>query len=91
MSRFRGLGSRLVSGLCVVLLSWAPAGCGFERLQATLPAAVEGFTLSDLGDIQNDQRLTDDEKRQRIREAVGATDDEGGDRLVEFLLTLDVP
>jgi hypothetical protein len=73
------------------LITAGTAGCGFDRLEPTLPDAVAGFTLADLEDIQDDERLTDDEKRELIREAVGAPDDESGDRLVEFLLDLNVP
>lgn len=69
----------------------AATGCGFERLQPTLPDAVAGFTLADLEDIQNDERLTDDEKRAAIRAAIDAPDTPEGDRLVEFLLDLNVP
>ncbi len=81
----------IIACLCTSLLGTSLTGCGFDRLQATLPAAVQGFTLSDLEDIQNDERLTDDEKKEQIREAVDAPDDESGDRLVDFLLTFDVP
>jgi hypothetical protein len=67
------------------------AGCGFDRIQPPLPDAIPDFSLDDLGTIQNDDALTDDEKREAIRVAVGAPDDEAGDRLVEFLFTLNVP
>ncbi len=66
-------------------------GCGLDRLDPVLPAEVAGFTLADLDDIQDDERLTDDEKREAIRTAVGAPDTDEGDRLVEFLLTFNVP
>jgi hypothetical protein len=82
-----GLSLLLASVIVMVSL----AGCGFERIHAVLPAAVPGFTLADLKLIQDDTRLTDTEKRQQIREAVGAPDDEDGDRLVEFLLNFTVP
>lgn len=82
---------RVLLASSLVVLFAAAAGCGFERLQPTLPDAVAGFTLADLEDIQDDERLTDDEKREAIREAVGAPDTEEGDRLVEFLLDLNVP
>jgi len=83
--------TRLLICLCALVLSVLWAGCGFDRLQAPLPAAAQGLTLPDLKDIQDDERLTDDEKREAIREAVGAPDSEDGDRLVGFLLTFDVP
>lgn len=81
----------LRTGLLLILLGFGAAGCGFDRLIATLPAAVEGFSLEQLEDIQNDERLTEDQKRQAIREAVGAPENESGDRLVEFLLNFNVP
>ena len=67
------------------------AGCGTTGVAAPLPDLVEGLTLSELEAIQNDERLTDDEKREQIREAIDAPDTDAGDRLVEFLLTLTVP
>jgi hypothetical protein len=81
----------LVCCLSALVFGITSVGCGFERLDGALPAAVAGFSLSDLEDIQDDERLTDDEKRDRIREAVGAPDNDSGDRLVEFLLTFNVP
>ena len=74
-----------------LFIAMAATGCGLDGLRGPLPDAIAGFTLSDLGEIQDDSRLSDDEKREQIREAVGAPDDEDGDRLVEFLLTLTVP
>ena len=68
------------------------SGCGVDRLQQqTLPDEVTGLTLEQLEDIQDDERLTDDEKREAIRNAIGAPEDSSGDRLVEFLLDLNVP
>lgn len=81
----------ILYGSCVVGLSAVASGCGFDRLQGDLPAAVPGFTISDLEAIQTDGRLTDEEKRQRIRDAVNADDNDNGDRLVDFLLNFNVP
>jgi hypothetical protein len=81
----------LVCCLTALAVGITLVGCGFDRLDGDLPAAVEGLSLSDLEDIQDDERLTDDEKRDRIRDAVGAPDNDSGDRLVEFLLTFNVP
>jgi len=78
-------GSLLSLGL---LLS---SGCGLNALLPTLPDAVAGFTLADLQAIQDDERLTDDEKKEQIRQAVGAPDNADGDRLVDFLFNLSVP
>lgn len=76
---------------CSVLIATMLNGCGFERLQPDLPNLVEGLTLAQLEDIQDDERLTDDEKRQAIRDAIDAPATDAGDRLVEFLFTLNVP
>jgi hypothetical protein len=67
------------------------SACGFERIAAPLPDLVEGLSLAELEAIQDDERLTDDEKRQAIRDAVEAPEDESGDRLVEFLFNFVVP
>ena len=83
---------RLLSWLCALALGlYVGSGCGFERLHATLPAAIPGFTFADLKLIQDDTTLTTDEKRERIREAINAPDDDDGDRLVEFLLNFELP
>ncbi len=78
--------------MTVGLAAWLCAGCGFERLQqATLPNQLTGITLPELKDIQEDERLTDAEKREAIRTAIGAPMDSSGDRLVDFLFNLTVP
>ncbi|RIK66563.1 MAG: hypothetical protein DCC65_09425 [Planctomycetota bacterium] len=78
-------------GLSLVATVWA-SGCGFDRLEPTLPdAPASGFTLDDLKAIQDDTALTDDERRDMIREAIDAPLNDSGDRLVEFLLDLNVP
>lgn len=74
-----------------VLLMAMQAGCGFERLQPALPDLVEGLSLEELGKIQVDERLTDDEKREAIRTAADIPNTDEGDRLVEFLFTFVVP
>lgn len=65
------------------------SGCGI--IEQPLPTISTGFSLEMLAEIQNDERLTDDERRERIRELVGAPMDDSGDRLVEFLLNFNVP
>lgn len=67
------------------------SGCGFERFAPVLPDQIEGISLKDLEAIQNDERLTDNEKREQIRTAIDAPMTVEGDRLVEFLFTLNVP
>lgn len=88
MNRIHSLFAILV--LATSLLTFT-TGCGFERLAAPLPNLVPGLTLEQLEDIQNDTGLTDDERRAMIRDAIGAPEDADGDRLVEFLLTFNVP
>ncbi|HWL94080.1 MAG TPA: hypothetical protein VNT79_11155 [Phycisphaerae bacterium] len=76
---------------CLTGLMSMHAGCGFERLRPELPDLVEGLSLEALGQIQNDERLTDEEKREAIRTAAAIPETTEGDRLVDFLLTFDVP
>jgi hypothetical protein len=82
-------GGVLCFSVCLIVSMLA--GCGFDGIAAELPDLVAGLSLSDLEAIQDDERLTDDEKREQIREAVGAPETDSGDRLVEFLLTFTVP
>ncbi len=77
--------------LALCLIVSMMVGCGFDAVAAELPDLVAGLSLSDLEAIQNDERLTDDEKREQIRTAVEAPATASGNRLVEFLLTLNVP
>ena len=76
---------------CSCLIVTMLVGCGLDRLQPELPDLVTGLSLTQLEEIQDDERLTDDEKRQAIRDAVGAPETDQGDRLVEFLFTFNVP
>lgn len=73
------------------LMASMQSGCGFERFQPVLPDQIAGFSLASLESIQDDERLTDDEKREQIRTAINAPMTVEGDRLVEFLFTLNVP
>ncbi len=91
MSVLSKLRPTLLNLLFAMTIAFAVAGCGFDRLTPTLPAAIPGFTFEDLKAIQDDTTLTPDEKRERIRQAVGAPDDDSGDRLVDFLLNFTVP
>jgi hypothetical protein len=63
-------------------------GCTVSGLSPPLPDQIAGFSLKELADIQNNSALTDDERRQQIRDATGAPNNADGDRLVEFLLNL---
>ena len=84
-----------IAGVLPRLLVWTMlftmGGCGVDRLAPLLPAAIPNFTLTDLKNIQDDPTLTTDQKREEIRTAVGAPNDANGDRLVNFLLTLNIP
>jgi len=82
---------RIVNSLLLLAILSMPIGCGFERFEPVPSELVPGLTLDQLEAIQMDETLTADEQREAIAEAVGATDDEEGDRLVEFLLTFVVP
>jgi len=53
-----------------------------------VPDALPNLTLEQLAEIQGDERLTTDEKRDQIRAIAEIPNDAAGDRLVEFLLTL---
>lgn len=84
--------SQVRNCICTALLVLTiQSGCGFERLAPDLPDLVDGLSLEQLEQIQTDERLTDDEKRDAIREAAGIPDTDEGDRLVDYLLTFDVP
>lgn len=88
----RSLSFRIAFLYCnLFLMASMQSGCGFERFEPVLPDQIEGLSLSDLEAIQNDERLTDDEKREQIRTAVDAPATVEGDRLVEFLFTFNVP
>lgn len=80
---------RISAVLLVVIFT--VCGCGFNRLDPLLPDAAAGLTLADIRAIQQNTALTLDERREAIREAIDAPDDEDGDRLVNFLLNLNVP
>ncbi len=86
----RGMAAAISALIVFTCFTFLP-GCGSDRLDSVLPAEVAGFTLGDLEDLQDDERLTDDEKREAIRAAIGAPDTDEGDRLVEFLLDFNVP
>ena len=75
----------------LVVMATMQSGCGFERFAPVLPDQIGDFSLADLEAIQDDERLTDDEKRDQIRTAIDAPATVEGDRLVEFLFTLNVP
>lgn len=79
---------RKLSAICVLgLASCVFVGCGTIPV-TPMPAALP-LTAERLGEIQADERLTADEKRQQIRDEAQIPNDAAGDRLVEFLLTLD--
>ncbi len=87
MSVQRVVSSHIVAAAWALVLGIS--GCGV--IEQPLPAITPGFNLEMLAEIQDDERLTDDERRERIRELVGAPMDDSGDRLVEFLLNFNLP
>lgn len=87
MSVQRRVSSHIVTAACALVVGIS--GCGI--IQQPIPMITPGFSLEILGEIQDDERLTDDERRERIRELVGAPMDDSGDRLVELLLNLNIP
>lgn len=83
---FKHLGKlSAISYLCLAASLFV--GCGTIPV-TPMPAALP-LTAERLGEIQGDERLTADEKRQLIRDEAQIPNDAAGDRLVEFLLTLD--
>lgn len=86
----RRSGARMAAALGLAA-AVAAGGSGCESLPNPVPAANTDLTLARLDEIQNDERLTDEEKEQMVRDLVGAGNDEAGDRLVTFLLNFNVP
>ena len=99
MTPLRGLYRSLVSfstvaalfSISAIVLLLLGAGCGTIAIEPEAANAVAGFSLADLEIIQDDERLTNDEKEDLIRDAIDAPDTESGDRIVAFLLGLNVP
>ncbi len=81
----------VLSSVVISVLLLLGSGCGITGLEPEAPNAIAGFTLADLEIIQDDERLTNDEKEDLIRDAINAPDTDSGDRLVAFLLSLNVP
>jgi hypothetical protein len=80
-----------LSSLVVVGAVLYSAGCGFSLIQPTPPNAIPDFDFDALEEIQRDERLTVDERREAIRTAIGAPMSPEGDRIVDFLLGLNLP
>ncbi|HUN79921.1 MAG TPA: hypothetical protein VMV81_00260 [Phycisphaerae bacterium] len=79
------------SSLAIVLaaaLGFSITACELTRFDPPLTSTVGGLTIEQLKLIQADTRLTTDEKRQAIREAVGLPDTDEGNREADFLLNL---
>lgn len=81
--------SRLAS--ITVGLSAILGGCTPTVFDPPLTSTIDGLDLTSLKAIQEDERLTTDEKREQIRTAIGAPNTPEGDRLVDFLLDLNIP
>jgi hypothetical protein len=86
----RTLGFWLVAAVAVVLGSSGVAGCGVLNTQRALfPFRAvgnegQGIVLDDVEDIVNNPRLTEDEKRQALRDELGIRDEQ----LIDALLQL---
>lgn len=91
MARRKVLARCMGGFFTVAVLMSMQTGCGFERVRGALPDMVEGLTLAQLEQIQDDERLTLAEKREAIREAAGIPNTDAGDRLVNYLLNFVVP
>lgn len=76
--------------LSTAVLALSLTACELTRFDPPLSSTVGGLTLEQLKLIQDDERLTTDEKRMQIREAVGVADTPEGNRLADFLLNLTI-
>lgn len=88
------MASRMISRNLVAItvgLSAIFGGCTPTVFDPTLTSTIAGLDLTSLKAIQDDERLTTDEKREQIRTAIGAPNTPEGDRLVDFLLDLNIP
>ena len=65
-------------------------GCELTRFDPPLSSTVGGLTLEQLKLIQEDERLTLEEKRQQVREAAGLPNNDEGNRQADFLLNLAI-
>ena len=65
--------------------------CGCNTLQTPILPNASGVTLGTIEQIQNDPSLTQNERQAMLRDMLGVEDDEAGNRLVNFLLALQVP
>ena len=81
--------SRLAAS--IVGLSAILGGCTPSAFDPPLTSTIAGLDLTSLKAIQEDERLTPDEKREQVRTAIGAPNTPEGDRLVNFLLDLNIP
>jgi hypothetical protein len=73
-------------GWLTAFLALLLAGCGI--IEAPLPNLAVDLSLTELRQIQLDPLLTVAEKREKVRILIGAPNDAGGDRIVNFLLAL---
>ena len=78
----------LAAKFAAVILGLSITACELTRFDPPLTSTIGGLTMEQLRLIQQDERLTDDEKRQQIREAIGVENTAEGNRVAEFLRTL---
>ena len=85
-----GRGKRLLLQTAALILGLSLTACELTRFDPTLTSTVSGLTLDQLKMIQQDERLTTDEKLQQIREAIGVENTDEGNRIATFLLNLTI-
>lgn len=72
---------------CLILMV-AAGGCGV--IPPPLPDAAD-LTLRNLQQIQQDPTLDTQERRDRVRELMGLDDTPESERIIDFVLSVQVP
>jgi hypothetical protein len=83
-------GKQLLPQIAALILGLSLTACELTRFDPTLTSTVSGLTMDQLKMIQQDERLTTDEKLQQIREAIGVENTDEGNRIANFLLNLTI-
>ena len=85
-----GTGKSLLISAVTLIIGLSLTACELTRFDPPLSSTVGGLTRDKLRLIQRDARLTTDQKRQQIRDAIGVPDTDEGNRLANFLLNLTI-
>lgn len=80
--------SGCIRRLVCLILTAAAAGCGV--IPPPLPDAAD-LTLRNLQQIQQDPTLDTQERRDRVRELMGLDDTPESERIIDFVLSVQVP